>query len=124
MAGWKNSGTGNSNVKGGRTGFFSMNHWSDKDFKATLYQDINLPNGIYTFKGYAKGGGTFNDSVFFVKGFGGTDKTVSIANAGGEWKEFTISNIEVTNGKCQVGIYTDGKANAWIRADDLSLISQ
>ena len=124
MAGWKNSGTGNSNSKGGRTGFFCMTQWSDQDYKATLYQDINLPNGVYTFKGYAKGGGNFNESYFYVKGYGGEDKKVSIAKAGGDWKEFTITDIQVTNGKCQVGIYTDGKANAWIRADDLSLIAQ
>ena len=124
MAGWKNSGTGNSNSKGGRTGFFCMTQWSDKDYKATLSQDINLPNGVYTFKGYAKGAGPFNESHFYVKGFGGEDKTVSITSVGSDWKEFTITDIEVTNGKCQVGIYTDGKANAWIRADDLSLVAQ
>ena len=81
-------------------------------------------NGVYTFKGYAKGGGTFNESYFYVKGFGGEDKSVSIDKTGGDWKEFTITGIEVINGKCQVGIYSDGKANAWIRVDDLSLISQ
>ena len=101
-----------------------MTQWSDKDYKATLSQDINLPNGVYTFKGYAKGAGPFNDSHFYVKGFGGEDKTVSITSVGSDWKEFTITDIEVTNGKCQVGIYTDGKANAWIRADDLSLVAQ
>ena len=124
LAGWTNSGKGISNSKGGRTGFFCLNHWSDQDYKATVYQDINLPNGVYTFKGYAKGGGTFNESYFYVKGFGGEDKSVSIDKTGGDWKEFTITGIEVINGKCQVGIYSDGKANAWIRVDDLSLISQ
>ena len=123
MAGWKNSGPGISNIQGGRTGFFCMTQYSDQDFKSTLYQDINLPNGIYTFKGYAKGGGEFNEVNFYVKG-GAEDKTVSLKSVKGDWKEFTITDIKITNGKCQVGVYTDGKANAWIRADDLSLVAQ
>ena len=75
-------------------------------------------------KAFVKSGGNFNESYIYIKGFGGEDKTVSITKAGGEWKEFTISDIKVTNGKCEVGVYTDGKANAWVRSDDFSLVAQ
>ena len=124
VAGWKNSGTGTANSKGGRTGYWCISQWSDQNFKATISQAITLPNGTYTLKAYAKSGGDFNASYIYIKGFGGDDMNVSIASAGGNWKEFTIKDIKVTNGKCEVGIYTDGKANAWIRADDFSLVAQ
>jgi hypothetical protein len=124
MAGWKSSGVGNTNISNGRTGNFCMTQWSDKDFKSTLSQSISLPNGTYTLKAFVKSGGNFNESYIYIKGFGGEDKTVSITKAGGEWKEFTITDINVTNGKCEVGVYTDGKANAWVRSDDFSLVAQ
>jgi hypothetical protein len=125
MAGWKNSGTGNSNSnKGPRTGNFCMQHWSASDFKGTLSQDVTLPNGTYTLKAYAVSGGTINESYIYVKGYGGEDKKVSIKDAGSNWTEFTIKDIEVSNGKCQVGIYSDAKGGAWIKTDDFSLVAQ
>ena len=68
--------------------------------------------------------GNINESYIFVKGYGGEDKNISIKNAGNNWTEFIIKDINVTNGKCQVGIYTDGKAASLIKVDDFSLIIQ
>ena len=125
VAGWTNSGTGNSNSKGGRTGNWCMQQWSDKDFKGSIRQEITLPNGIYDLKAYAKSNdGTFNKSYIYVKGYGGDDRTVNIYNAGKDWTEYGIKDIEVQNGKIEVGVYTDAKAGAWIKVDDFSLISQ
>ena len=124
MAGWKNSGDGNSNSKGGRTGNWCMQHWSDKDFKGSLSQNVTLPNGTYTLKAYAKSSGTINQSYIYVKGYGGSDKQATIKDAGSNWKEITIKDIQVTNGKCEVGIYTDAKAGAWVKTDDFTLIGK
>ncbi|MBR2087609.1 MAG: family 43 glycosylhydrolase [Oscillospiraceae bacterium] len=124
MAGWKNSGTGNSNSKGGRTGNWCMQQWSDKDFKGTLTQNVTLPNGTYTLKAYAKSNGSINQSYIYVKGYGGADKQFTVKDAGNNWKEVTIKDIQVTNGKCEVGIYTDAKAGAWIKTDDFTLIGK
>lgn len=124
MAGWKNSGTGNSNSKGGRTGNWCMQHWSDQDFKGTLSQNVTLPNGTYTLKAYAKSSGSINQSYIYVKGYGGADKQVTVKDAGSNWKEVTIPDIQVTGGKCEVGIYTDAKAGAWIKTDDFTLIGK
>lgn len=122
MAGWKNSGTGNSNSKGGRTGNWCMQHWSDKDFKGILSQNVTLPNGTYTLKAYAKSNGSINQSYVYVKGYGGQDRQATIKDAGNNWKEITIPDIQVTNGTCEVGIYTDAKAGAWVKTDDFTLI--
>ncbi|MCR4645440.1 MAG: family 43 glycosylhydrolase [Oscillospiraceae bacterium] len=124
MAGWKNGGSGNSNSKGGRTGNWCMQHWSDQDFKGTLSQNVTLPNGTYTLKAYAKSSGTINQSYIYVKGYGGADQQVNIKDAGSNWKEVTIPDIQVTNGKCEVGIYTDAKAGAWVKTDDFTLIGK
>ena len=46
VAGWTNTGTGNSNKQSPRTGRFCMQQWSDVNFEGTMYQDIKLPNWI------------------------------------------------------------------------------
>ena len=124
MAGWTNSGEGNSNLKKGRVGNFCMQQTSKNNFKATLSQKITLPNGIYTLKAYAKSSGdNINESYIYVKDIEGTIKKASIKYSGeDEWEEITISEIKVINEKCEVGVYTDGKANSWVRVDDFSLI--
>ena len=124
LAGWKNSGDGNGNAKGARTGNFCAQHWSDRNFKGTLSQNVTLPNGTYTLKAYAKSSGSINQSYVYVKGYGGSDKQANIKDAGNNWKEVTIKDIQVTNGKCEVGFYTDAKANAWVKVDDFSLIGK
>lgn len=124
LAGWKNGGSGNSNAKGARTGNFCAQHWSDKDFKGTLSQNVTLPNGTYTLKAYAKSSGSINSSYIYVKGYGGEDKTFNIKNAGNNWLEVTIPDIQVTNGMCEVGFATDANANAWVKVDDFSLIGK
>ena len=83
-----------------------------------------IPNGTYTLKAYAKSSGSINQSYIYVKGYGGADKQVTVKDAGSNWKEVTIPDIQVTGGKCEVGIYTDAKAGAWIKTDDFTLIGK
>ena len=123
VAGWINAGTGNSNSKGGKTGNWCMQQWSDKDFSGSFRQVVVLPNGVYELKAFAKSSGTFNKSYIYIKGYGGADRTINIKDAGGAWKEFAIKDIHVENGKIEVGVFTDAKAGAWVKVDDFSLIA-
>ncbi len=122
LAGWKNSGSGNSNASGARTGRFCMQQWADSAFEGTMYQDIELPNQTYTLKAWVKSSGGQSASKVYVKGYGGDEKSVSVKDIGDSWKEITISDIKVTNGKCQVGIYSKGNAGNWVKVDDFTLI--
>jgi len=116
MAGWVNDGIGNSNVKDGRIGNFCMQQYSENDYQGTLSQNIILPNGIYTLKAYAKSSNGINESYIYVKDFGGRIKKTSIKFSGeNDWEEIIIEQIRVIRGKCEVGIYTDGKGGSWIK---------
>lgn len=121
LAGWKASGTGNSNRKGGRTGNWCAQQWSDSAYKATLTQDVNLPNGNYTMKAWVKSTGGQNSALIYVRG-AGDDKIVNVNKAMSNWTEITIDNINVTNGTVQIGIYSDANAGNWLMADDFTLI--
>ena len=41
--------------------------------------------------------------------------------AQGTWTQKTISNIVVSNGQCDVGIYSHASASQWVDVDDFSL---
>lgn len=126
LAGWTNwnSGTSdaNSNTTGGHTGRFSMQQKSTSDYKSSMYQNIGLPNGTYTLKAWVKSSGGQNTCDLYIKDFGGSEMNYSIKNAINNWTQISISNINVTNGKCEVGIYSDAKANNWCQVDDISLV--
>lgn len=121
LAGWKASGTGNSNKKGGHTGNWCVQQWSDSAYKATLTQDVTLPNGNYTLKTWVKSTGGQNSALIYVRG-AGDDKIVNVNKKMSDWTEVTIDNINVTNGTVQVGIYSDANAGNWLMADDFTLI--
>lgn len=121
VAGWKASGTGNSNRKGGRTGNWCSQHWSDSAYKATLTQDVKLPNGNYTMKAWVKSTGGQNSALVYIRG-AGDDKIVNVNKKMDSWTEITIDDINVTNGTIQVGIYSDSNAGNWLMFDDFTLI--
>lgn len=121
LAGWKASGTGNSNKKGGRTGNWCAQQWSDSAYKATLTQDVKLPNGNYTMKTWVKSTGGQNSALIYVRG-AGDDKIVNVNKKMSNWTEITIDNINVTNGTVQIGIYSDANAGNWLMTDDFTLI--
>jgi hypothetical protein len=104
-------------------GNFSMQHLYDQDYQATTYQDIsNIPNGTYTLKVWVMSSGGQKTCNVFVKDFGGEEKDYAINNNIGTWTEMTIPNINVTNGKCQVGVYSDASAGQYCQVDNFSLI--
>ena len=121
LAGWKASGTGNSNKSGGHTGNWCAQQWSDKAYKATLTQDVTLPNGTYSFKGYVKSTGGQNSAVVYVRG-AGQDKIVNVNKKMNDWTEIKIDGINVDKGTVQIGIYSDANAGNWLMVDDLSLV--
>lgn len=126
LTGWKNwkntSVDPNSNISPGRTGRFSMSQWSDSAYSASMYQDIGLPNGTYTLKAWVKSGGGQSVAQIYVKNFGGAEKNVPINTSLNSWTEITISDIAVTNGKAQIGVYSVANAGNWLRVDDWSLV--
>lgn len=124
MAGWKASGIGNSNKNSAHTGNWSAQHWSDSAYKATLSQDITVPNGTYDLKVWVRSSGGQNQSYVYIKNYGGADRQITLNKKIDSWKEVTLSDIKVTNGKIQVGFYSDANAGNWAFVDDFSLVAK
>lgn len=125
--GWEVSddvgGSANHNVKGkSHYGEFIWEQKANTDYTAELKQTVmNLTDGEYTLKAWVKSSGGQNISELYAKS---TNKksTYSLKSPINEWTEVVIPDIEVKNGECEIGLYSDAYANNWILLDNLSLI--
>ena len=121
LAGWKASGTGNGNRKGGHTGNWCAQQYGANAFSANMSQDIALPNGNYTLKFWVRSSGGQKSAKIYVKNYGGAEMSVSANKNIGNWTQMSIDNIPVTDGKIQVGFASDGNAGNWLMVDDFTL---
>ena len=121
LAGWKASGTGNSNKKGGHTGNWCAQQYNASAYKATLTQDLNVPNGTYDLKAWVKSTGGQKSAMIYTRNSSG-DKVVNVNSKMNNWTQVAINNITVTDGKIQIGIYSDANAGNWLMVDDFTLI--
>lgn len=128
LAGWSNwtdlsSVSPNSNASGAYSGNFCMQQYYTAPYKASMYQYVTgLPNGTYTLKAWVKSSGGQNVCQIFAKNFGGTEKDFAINKSINGWTQITISDINVTNGKCQIGVYSEANANNWCKVDNFTLV--
>ena len=122
LAGWKASGTGNSNKNSAHIGNWSAQQWSDKSYKATLSQDVTVPDGTYTLKAWVRSSGGQNQSYIYIKDYGGVDRQIALNKKIDSWQEVSLTGIQITNGKIQVGIYSDANPGNWVFVDDFSLV--
>lgn len=126
--GWKAydnvDGAANGNLAGRQyAGNFVWQQTAKEDYTARLTQTLeNLPNGTYTLKAWAKSSGGQNICKLYAVS-GGQEVNYALKTPINEWTEFIVSsNIKVTDGKCEIGLYSDAPANAWVQIDNLSLV--
>jgi hypothetical protein len=127
LAGWTNTSNLSTDPNGNTSASHSPGRWAmaqsnSSAYQASMYQTISLPNGIYSLSAWVKSSGGQNKANLFARNFGGNELYYSINKAIGAWTQVNISNIHVTNGTIQVGIFSDAKAGNWVNTDDFSLI--
>ncbi|MDO5398621.1 MAG: Ig-like domain-containing protein [bacterium] len=124
--GWEVSdnigGAANHSLKGKSSyGEFIWEQKANTDYNAELKQTVkNLPDGEYTLKAWVKSSGGQNISELYAK-TSYEKYTYSLKSAINDWTEVVISDIEIKNGECEIGLYSDTYANNWVLLDNLSL---
>ncbi len=126
LNGWStwpaNSTADNAQVNGVDGTAFKLIHYNNSNYEVFTYRTIsNLSNGNYTLKAKAARSSTIDYSGMEAANYGGTKKTVAVPN-NTNWQNIQINNINVTNGSCQIGFYTDGQAQSWAIFDSVVLI--
>jgi len=122
---WLNTGTASTTIKtewGALDGNYKLTFWSDSAYEASLYQTVTgLSNGTYTLTAWIMRDGTHDTAQMYVKNYGGAQVKQNISGSSSAWSKVTISNIQVTNGQCEIGFYDKGQANAWLNIDAIKL---
>ncbi|WP_324674382.1 Ig-like domain-containing protein [Hymenobacter sp. GOD-10R] len=107
------------------TGTYHGTHYRPNSYEVYTFQILtNLPNGRYSVRAWTKSGG--NQSKLYVRNYGGSQITTAIpptpGDVNGEWKQVVVDNIQVTNGTCEVGFYSDANAGEWLYFDDVEVV--
>lgn len=117
---WKIEGTINGIKKdsqNAKSGEWALNYVNDP---FTLSQTIkNLPNGTYQFKVWVQGEAE-KEIELFAEPLGGTRSSVVVTNTGwANWSNPVLTDIEVVNGECTIGVTSNG-GGSWGWVDDIS----
>ena len=107
-------------------GNYMLTHWMATPYQIYTSQTLTgLPNGTYAMKAYVRSSGGQNAAYIAAKDYGGgSELTANIpAVSASAWTLVTVPNINVTNGQCTIGIYSNGNAGNWINVDDVQFVS-
>ncbi|WP_372661938.1 hypothetical protein [Cohnella sp.] len=131
--GWTEwSGTGTTNASytesngGSHSGTYHLTHYNGQTGSWNVYTYrtfTGLTNGTYTLKAWARRSGNgFTASQLEAKDFGGSTLSAAIPDSS-SYQELTVSNINVTNGQCTIGFWTqvdNGSNYPYVYMDDVS----
>ncbi len=82
---------------------------------------VPLPNGQYTLTAKIKNSPGFSKLELYTLGQTRQFQTIGSCP---EWTTITLKNIQVRNGKVEIGIYAAGEANAFCLMDDVSFVRE
>lgn len=121
LTGWKLAKTSSANINStskkrtGRWGLYLTGSNS-------LSQTLTVPNGKYKLTAYVQSSGGQKSAKIFAKDFGASEVNTDISAASSNWKQKSVAEFEVKNGKVTIGFAIDGGSDKWIAIDDIELV--
>lgn len=113
-----------------RTGYGRLGHWFEDPYVVSTFQTVGpIPNGTYSFRVWIARGDTFDEQFLFARGYSEADPTAVMmqetAAAGSSYTEVVLTDIPVTSGQVEVGIYSSCSAGGcWANIDDVEIVLQ
>lgn len=102
----------------GFSGDWKLAFWKDSAYSCSAYQVLSgLENGVYTASAWIMSNGGQNVCQLYVKSYGGAERDAVIPTSDINWNKVVIEDIEVTNGQCEIGVYTEANAGDWLNVD-------
>ena len=118
IGGYANSNTADKIASGN----FAWKQGADEYYTADLKQNIkDLPDGKYVLKAWIKSSGGQNICKLYVES-GGKEYNVPLKTEYAGWTPVVIKNIDVKDGRCTVGLYSDSDAGNWVQIDNVELV--
>ena len=81
-----------------------------------------LANGTYTLSAWVKSKGGQPVAQLRAQSYGGGLLSAAIPTSADNWVQVTIPNVTVTNGQCEIGIYSQANAGQWLYFDDVTFL--
>ena len=105
----------------------SLNIHDNVVFQRKVYQGIsstpfvNLEDGSYTLTAKVKTNSLFKSLEMYAESAGSTQK-IEINRVADTWKSIVLENVNVKNGKVEIGFNAEGNPGASAQIDDISLV--
>ena len=64
---------------------------------------------------------SLENAELYIKNYGGSEQKISLKDSS-TWKTYTIDNIQITSGQCEVGVCVKSSANKWLNIDNVRLV--
>jgi hypothetical protein len=111
---------------GTHSGTFYGTHYKASPYEVYTYQIVTgLSNGLYTLRAWTKSSGGQTYALLLAKNYGGTQVSANVpTTSDGNWQQITVPNISVSNGQCELGVYSYAGAGQRLYFDDVELVKQ
>lgn len=122
---WIADGAGEETVKteiNGYDGGYKLSFWNNSDYSCSVYQTVSgLENGTYTLSAWVMTNAAQKVNQLYVKNYGGEEMNQTLPMSDLGWNKVVIDNIQVTNGQCEIGIYSIANGGDWCNIDNVML---
>ena len=122
---WLDDGVNGETVKTEGNGFdgnYKLSFWNESAYGWSIYQTVTgLENGTYTLSAWVMTNANQTVNQLYVKNYGGEEmnQTLPVSDLG--WNKVVIDNIQITNGQCELGIYSIANGGDWCNIDNVML---
>lgn len=122
---WLDDGVNGETVKTEGNGFdgnYKLSFWNESAYECSIYQTVTgLENGTYTLSAWVMTNANQTVNQLYVKNYGGEEmnQTLPVSDLG--WNKVVIDNIQITNGQCELGIYSIANGGDWCNIDNVML---
>ena len=122
---WLDDGVNGETVKTEGNGFdgnYKLSFWNESAYGCSIYQTVTgLENGTYTLSAWVMTNANQTVNQLYVKNYGGEEmnQTSPVSDLG--WNKAVTDTIQITNGHCEVGIYSIANGGDWCNIDNVML---
>jgi hypothetical protein len=105
------------------SGTYHGTHYRPEAYQVYTYQTLTgLANGTYSLSAWVKSTGGQPVAQLRAQNYGGNALSAAVPTSPDTWVQITIPNVNVTNGQCEVGIYSQANGGQWLHFDDIVLV--
>ena len=124
LRGWRNDIKRGSSPIGNtktytKTGKYALRLGANNPYEARIYQNIDLPDGIYTLQANVINDGDQDSCQMYAKS-GGMTVAIEMNQPMADWTTVTLNDIQVKDGKAEIGFKVAGDGGQYCYIDDVS----